>query len=483
MSKQRDQWGSSLGFVLAAAGSAVGLGNLWKFPYIAWDNNGGAFVLVYLVCIALIGLPIMMAEILIGRRTQSSPVPAFGALHEQTGTSKRWSVVGWIGVLAGVSILCFYAVIAGWSLSSFAQCLNWSINGYTPPEDGAFGAFIGNTGLQFMLALMFSGVTAFIVMRGISRGIEKATKILMPVLLLILVVLAINALTMKGIGQTLSFLFVPRLNELTTHGVLEALGHAFFTLSLGMGAMITYGSYMKKAESITKASVAIVVLDTAIALIACIIMYTILFSFPESQDQISASTAGMLFTTMPHMFYSKMAGGAILGPIFYILVAFAALSSTISLLEVSVALLVDRFSMTRVKATLAAAGSIFALTICVIFSLNSGFAVSRFKLFGTADSGLGYRLNEIFFKNKQGFMDFFDHLASNWLLPVGGLLITVYVGWFLNKKVSLDELGLQDENGNVHPFFKVFHFVLRYIAPLAILYIIYSVIFGAEDFT
>lgn len=483
MPKQREQWGSSLGFVLAAAGSAVGLGNLWKFPYIAWDNNGGAFVLVYLVCIALIGLPIMMAEILIGRKTQSSPVPAFWVLHDQSGTSRRWSIVGWVGVLAGVSILCFYAVIAGWSLSAFVKCLDWSINGYSEPASGAFGAFLSNTWLQVLLSLIFSAVTAFIVMRGISGGIEKATKILMPILLLILIVLTINAFTMDGIGETLRFLFVPKLNQLSRHGVLEALGHAFFTLSLGMGAMITYGSYMKRNESITKASVAIVLLDTVIALIACIIMYTILFSFPETRSQISRSTAGMLFTTMPVMFYSKMAGGAILGPVFYVLVAFAALSSTISLLEVSVALLVDRFSLTRVKATLAAAGGVFLLSIGVIFSLNPAYSISRFKLFGTAQSGFRYHLNEIFFKNKQGFMDFFDHLASNWLLPVGGLLITIYVGWFLNKKFSLAELELEDASGKPHLFFKVFYFLMRYVAPLAILYIIYSVIFGSEDFT
>lgn len=482
MADKRDHWGSSLGFILAAAGSAVGLGNLWKFPYIAYDNNGGAFVLVYLVCIALVGMPIMMAEILIGRRAQASTVPAFLVLDKEIPGTKRWTFIGWMGVFGGLAILCFYAVVAGWSLSSFWQCMNWTISGYERPATDAFGNFLANSKLQLGLTFTFSAVTALIVMRGISGGIEKATKILMPVLLSILVLLFFNSFRMEGVGEALGFLFNPSFENLNQHGVLEALGHAFFTLSLGMGAMITYGSYMNKNESIPKASIAIVVLDTVIAIIACVIMYSIIFSIPEVKESISGSTAGMLFVTLPPMFYEHMAGGSIMGPIFYILVAFAALSSTISLLEVVVSMLVDRFDIARVKATIGAATCIFVVSVLVIFSLNPENALSRFEIFGPSESGMGHALNNLFFADKQGVLNFFDHLAANWLLPVGGLAITIFTGWILPKKVSLEELELTDANGKPHWTFNVFLFLIRFVAPLAILYIIVNVFMG-EDFT
>jgi len=482
VAKKRDQWGSSWAFVLAAAGSAVGLGNLWKFPYIAWDNNGGAFVLIYLLCIVLIGLPVMLAEILIGRRAQASPVPAFEKLTDRAIGGRRWAFVGWLGVLGGLVILSFYSVIAGWSLSSFWQCMDWSINGYQQPGEGAFGAFVGRGGLQIFLTLLFSAATALIVMRGISGGIEKATKVLMPVLFLILIALVINSFTLEGAGEALTFLFRPNFSELTTHGVLEALGHSFFTLSLGMGAMITYGSYMGKSESIVRAGGAIVILDTIIALFACLIMYTILFSFPEVQGQMGRSTAGMLFVTLPNMFYTQMPGGPIIGPLFYILVAFAALSSTISLLEVVVSLLVDKMGLTRLKATAAAAGSIFLVSIGCALSLGSVDWLSSFKLFGQSESGFLHQLNVIFFADKAGILNIFDHLASNWILPVGGLLITLYAGWFLNKQVILEELDMVGPDGKPKWTYQALLICLRYIAPAAIAYIIFKV-FTGEDFT
>ncbi len=477
MANHRDQWGSSWGFVLAAAGSAVGLGNLWKFPYIAWDNNGGAFVLVYLVCIALIGMPVIMAEILIGRRAQASPVPAFEALSNSAKGGRFWTIVGWLGVASGLVILSFYAVIAGWSLSSFYQCLNWSFSGYQAPGPNAFGEFAGNGGLQVLLTLIFSLVTAMIVMRGISGGIEKATKVLMPVLIVILILLVINSFTLDGFGEALGFLFRPNFSELKAHGVLEALGHSFFTLSLGMGAMITYGSYMRKGESIKKSAIAIVILDTVIALMACIIMYTILFSYPQVQSQMGRSTAGMLFVTLPQMFYTEMPGGAIIGPVFFILVAFAALSSTISLLEVVVALFVDKLKMTRLKATGVAAGVIFLFSIGCALSLGANQWLSNLKLMPVES------LNEIFFAGKAGLLNAFDHLSANWMLPVGGLLISLYAGWFLDKTVIVEELDLLDEGGKPKLAYQIFLVAIRYVAPAAIAYILYTVLFTGADFT
>lgn len=482
MSANRDQWGSRLGFVLAASGSAVGLGNLWKFPYITYHNGGGGFVLIYLGCIALIGMPIMLAEILIGRRAQASPVPAFEKLAQKVPGQKKWGMVGWLGVAAGVTILSFYSVIAGWSLSSFLQCMDWSINGYEAPAPDDFGNFLGNGPLQLGLTLVFSTLTAIIVMRGISGGIEKATKILMPVLLAILLFLVGNSFTLEGAGEALSFLFTPDFSHIKFVAVLEALGHAFFTLSLGMGAMITYGSYMGKKDSILKAGGAIVVLDTLIALFACIIMFSIIFSYQEIRESVSGSTVGMLFITVPKMFYTKMALGAILGPVFYILVAFAALSSTISLLEVVVSLLVDKMEMSRAKATLLSASGIFVVSILCALSLGANDFLSGFKVFGHSESGFFAALNDRIFPEKAGILNLLDHLAANWLLPIGGFCITIFVGWFMKTEDLVDELDLRDENGQPNIWFTIFHFCLRYIAPVAIGAIIVAVLMGWKDF-
>jgi len=478
---KRDQWAGNVGFVLAASGSAVGLGNLWKFPYIAWTHDGGSFVLVYLLCIVFIGMPIMVSEILIGRHTESSPVPAFSKLR-----FPRWSFIGWLGVLAGLVILSFYSVIAGWSISSFFQCMNWSISGYQPPAEGAFGAFLANGSFQLGLSLLFSFLTAAIVLRGISSGIEKATKVLMPGLLLIILILAIRSVFLPGFSEAMSFLFVPDFTEFSSQSVLVALGHAFFTLSLGMGAMITYGSYMPKKNSIIKASSAIVVLDTLIALFACIIMYSIILSSPSLKAELDSggggSTIGMLFVTIPRLFYTEMTGGFILAPLFYVLVGFAALSSTISLLEVMVALLVDKMKFSRLKATTLAASVTYLLTIFCALSLGAVTFLSEWKVFGRSEEGLGHHLNKLLLSDKAGIFEILDHVAANWLLPLGGLFITIFVGWILPKKVSIEELGLLSDEGQPVLAYKIWLFIVRFLAPLGILWIIINV-FKGHDFS
>ena len=251
MAQTREQWGSKTGFILAAAGSAIGLGNLWKFPFITWDNKGGAFVLVYLVCIVAVGLPIMMAEILIGRKTQRSAV---GAMKAAVGPA--WGFVGGWGVLAGFVILGYYTVVAGWTISYFIKCLGWSMNGF--PAGLALGdtftGFVADGPTQILLSALFMGATMSVIFMGVGKGIERVTRILMPTLLGILLLLLGSALTMDGAGEALSFIFTPSFAELTMEGWLEALGHAFFTLSLGMGAMITYGSYLSKKDSVVSSS-------------------------------------------------------------------------------------------------------------------------------------------------------------------------------------------------------------------------------------
>ena len=469
----RDQWSGRLGFILAASGSAIGLGNLWKFPYITWKNQGGAFVLVYLVCIALVGMPIMCAEILVGRRTQASVSAAFGKLG-----NPRWGFIGWLGILAAFTILGFYSVIAGWSLKSFWQCMTWSISEYTKPADDAFSQFLADPTQQICLTLGFSVLTALIVYRGISGGIERATKILMPVLLLILVGLFLAVTRLDGFGEALRFVFAPDFSEIRSHGILEALGHAFFTLSLGMGAMITYGSYMKKSERILPTAWTVVVLDTVIAVVACLIMFTIIFSVEGMREKVGGSTVGMLFITLPELFYTQMPGGTFLGPLFFVLVAFAALSSTISLLEVIVSLGVDRFGWKRSVATGVSAAVVFGLSTLCALSLGADEFFSKVRPFGQSETGFLAELNHIFVADKAGMLSLLDHVSANWLLPLGGLFITLYVGWVLPARASAEELrpGRTERD----PLFRFWLFFVRFVCPVAIGWIIASVITGSD---
>ncbi len=458
----RESWGSKIGFIFAATGSAVGLGNLWKFPYITWHNNGGAFVLIYLIAVIIIGWPIMMAEIVIGRRSQENPVPAFEMLG-----SKRWSLVGWLGVLTGFIILGYYTVIAGWTITSFISCMKWSFGGYVPPPADAFGKFAGNGLLQLLLSFIFMAATAGIIWMGIKKGIERATKILMPILFAILVYLVIMVLFLPGKNETFRFLFTPNFAELPSAGILEAVGHAFFTLSLGMGAMITYGSYMRREESIHRNAAMVVFLDTFVAICACIVMYTIIFSVPGMRESVSGSAVGMLFITLPNLLYTEIPFGATVAPVFYILVAFAALSSTISLMEVIVSLFIDKLNMKRHKATIIGALGTYVVSIFSALSLGAVPALSNFSLFG---------------EGKEGVLSTLDHLAANWMLPIGGLFITIFVGWRLDKRISDDELRMTRPDGSKMLSYRLFRFFIRYTAPAAILAVIIAVILG-KDFS
>lgn len=464
MRQARDHWGSRAGFVLAAAGSAIGLGNLWKFPFITWDNRGGAFVLVYLLCITVVGLPIMITEIMLGRKTQKSAV---GAMKEAVGPA--WGLVGGLGVLTGFVILSYYAVIAGWSLRNFVQCVSWSLGGF--PSDvnvGAeFGAFLGDWKSQMLVALAFMAGTVAIVLRGVHRGIENVSRVLMPVLFGILILLLFSALTMSGSREALGFIFAPRFDQLGWMGVLEALGHSFFTLSLGMGAMITYGSYMKRHDSVVPASLAIVVLDTLIALMATVIMFSVIFSLDGMAEQVNKSPVAMLFITLPQLFYTTVPFGSILAPLFYVLVAFAALTSTISLLEVVVAYFIDEHGMSRSKSTGMCGAIITAMALACSVSLGAFGPLSNFVVF-TAAGG-----------PKQGLLSNLDHLASNWMLPLGGFFITLAAGWFMTREATQAELT---ENAPRWFHYGLWRFAIRYVAPLAVAAIILLVMFG-KDFS
>ncbi len=461
MSQPRDHWSSNAGLVLAATGSAIGLGNLWKFPFITWENQGGAFVLVYLICIAAVGMPIMLAELLIGRRSQKSAV---GALTEAMRGTRLGGLVGGWGVLAGFILLSYYTVIAGWSLYYFVQSLGWTLGGF-PTDLSAgdlFDTQVSNAGLQLMLSLGFSLGTIAVVYFGVSRGIERIARIFLPILFGILLLMLISALGMSGSGEALAFIFRPNFSQLPMEGVLEALGHSFFTLSLGMGAMVTYGSYISRKQSIVKAGGAIVALDTIIALVATVVMFSVIFSVAGMREQVGGSTVGMLFISLPELFYTEVPFGVVLGPLFYVLVALAALTSTISLLEVVSAYLIDERGITRHKATIGAGAAIFVFTIFAALSFTGTPILSTMEIFA----------------GKAGWFANADHFVSNWMLPTGGFFITLAAGWFMTRGDTESELV----DGSEPRWFKygAWRFFIRWVAPFAVAAIIIAVILGTD---
>ncbi len=460
MDSDRGNWSSNIGFVLAATGSAIGLGNLWKFPFITWENDGGAFVLVYLICILAVGLPIMMAELLIGRGTQKSAV---GALKQAVGPA--WGLVGGWGVLCGFILLSYYSVIAGWSLFYFSKSVAWTAGGFPSGLDATqmFGEQSSDAVLQLALALGFSVATVGVVYFGVKKGIERIARLFLPILFGILVLLLVSALRMDGASEALSFIFAPRFGELTSASVLEALGHSFFTLSLGMGAMITYGSYIARGQSIVKASGMIVALDTLIALVATVIMFSVIFSVAGLSESISGSTVGMLFISLPELFYTQVPLGSVLGPLFYLLVALAALTSTISLLEVVTSFLIDERRIARHKATVIAGGAVFVFTIFAALSFSDAGFISSMNIFG---------------EGKDGWFATADHFVSNWMLPTGGLAVTLAAGWFMTRRATESELV----DGTQPGWFRygAWRFFIRYVAPVAVAAIIISVIVGRD---
>ncbi|MBU0741382.1 sodium-dependent transporter [bacterium] len=461
MTQQRGQWSGRLGFILAAAGSAIGLGNLWKFPYIAYENQGGAFVIVYIGAVALVGLPIMLAEIVLGRRSQRNPVGAFMLLGENRPGGSLWTGIGVLGVIAGFVILSYYCVIAGWTLRYILMAVGGQLGDLAGTADGLeeyFGGFLASGPQQTLWYTAFMAMTVGVVFFGVQRGIERVAKVLVPALFAILIALAIYATTTDGFGRAMTFLFRPNFHDLSRGAVLEALGHSFFTLSLGMGAMLTYGSYMRRQDSIPRAALTICMLDTLIALLACVIMFSIIFSF----DLEVRKSSTILFTTLPLVFF-KLPGGSLISAFFYLLVALAALTSTISLLEVVASFAIDQLRWTRRQAVLTMGGAIYVFGVLSAWSFGGSPALTEINLIGRASTA--------------GVFGTLDYLASNWFLPVGGLLIALFTGWVLLGRDARQEL----EQGH-GPFglFAGWQVLVRFVAPLVVGAIIVSVILGAE---
>ncbi len=462
MTEPRGQWSGRLGFILAATGSAIGLGNLWKFPYIAHENNGGAFVLVYIGMIALVGVPIMMAEILMGRRTQQSPVGAFKKMAAGRPGGSAWQGVGILGVLAGFTILSYYSVVAGWTIHYTWMALTGRLSELAA-DPVVLGQYFGNEFLasewrQILYHVLFMGLTTGAVFFGVKGGIERVAKVLMPLLFLILGILVVYSATTSGFSEAITFLFRPDFSSLTTGAVLEALGHAFFTLSLGMGAMLTYGSYIGKEISIPRAALQISFLDTLIALMACVIMFSII----NTSGMEVQKSATILFTTIPTVLV-KLPGGGLLNALFYLLIGFAALTSTISLLEVVSSFAIDELRWSRHRATVTMGTVITVFGVLNALSLGGNETLSSINLIGR--------------ESTQGMFGTMDYLASNWFLPVGGFLIALFCGWILNTATTREEL--EDGHGPLRGY-GLWHFLIRFVSPLAVGAIIVSVILGKE---
>ena len=463
MASPRGQWSGKLGFILAAAGSAVGLGNLWKFPYITYENQGGAFVLVYIAAVAVVGLPIMVAEIILGRRGGLNPVGTFAKLAQGRPGGRAWSAVGFVGVAAGFIILSYYSVVAGWTLRYIAMAVGGQLGQLAAQPhalDEFFGAYAADGGAQVLGHAIFMGATMTAVVLGVKGGIERVATLLMPLLFAILIGLAIYAATTDGFGRAMGFLFNPDFGALTTRSLLEAMGQAFFSLSLGMGAMITYGSYMRKEDSIPVSAVQVSLLDTLVGLLACVIMFSIIFTF----DMEVSASAGILFTTLPAVFY-QLPGGGLIAAGFYILVAFAALTSTISLLEVVSSYAIDELGWSRRQATLTMGSGIFVFGVLNALSMGANGALSNFNIFG---------------EGKNGVFSTLDYLAANWLLPVGGLMIAIFAGWVLSSRDTWDELR-QGHAGGAR-LYAGWRILIRFVAPVAVGAIIFSIIFLGMEY-
>lgn len=442
----REQWGSKVGFILAAAGGAIGLGNIWKFPYIMGQNGGAAFIIVYLICVAVIGLPILIAEVLMGRTAQRNPVGTFKALTKH----RAWHAVGGIGVFAGFVILSFYAVVAGWSIGYIYEAVQGSFFDYASPSAAGehFQSLTQNVYWIVGLLALFMGLTMSIVYFGINKGIERGSKIMMPVLFVLLLIMMFKGLSMDGASEGLEFLFIPDWSKITGLAVLEALGHAFFTLSLGMGAMMTYGSYMSKKESVASSAMQIVALDTLIALVAGVAILTAIFSTGQDPSE----GPGLIFHTLPVVF-TKMTGGYIFSIIFFILLSLAALTSSISLLEVVTSYFVDERGWQRHKAVIAFGFVAFLFGVPSALSYN---LLSDVKLFG---------LN---------YFDLANFLASNILLPLGGLFISIFIAYVWGFDKALIELkkGAESLFENQFWLIKLWKIFIKYFAPVLIFFVL-----------
>lgn len=437
--KPRDLFSSKIGIIAAAAGSAVGLGNIWRFPYETGQYGGAAFLILYLAFILLLGLPVMLSEFMVGRKARHNVVGTFKKLSP----GKHWYVIGIMGIGAAFFISAFYSVVAGWSFEYIINAVTGQFEGKSPEQLNQMFLDFKNASLRpIIYQLIFLVLTGYIVASGVRKGIERYAKVLMPVLIILIIILDIRAVTLPGAGEGLKFLFKPDFSLINAEAVLSALGQAFFSLSLGMGALVTYGSYINKTDNLSSTAAEVTLADTLVAVLAGVAILPAVFAFGIEPS----AGPGLVYITLPNVF-EQMTGGQFFSILFFVLLLVAALTSSISILEVVVAYFVEELNLSRKNATIMAVALISVFGMLCSLSLNENAVAIH--VFG------------------MNFFELLEYIAANILLPLGGMLIAFYVGWILKKDQVYKELS--NEHQVRVKFFGVFFFLVKYVAPFAIL--------------
>ncbi len=443
MQKPREHWSTELGFILAAAGSAIGLGTLWKVPYVIGENGGGLFVLLYVLCIFLIGVPVFIAELILGRKSQRAPVSAFGQLSHH---GSNWKIGGWIGVITSFLLMSYYSVVAGWGLNYLLMSLNQTTFNRPPQEISTVFSILQKSGdISLLWHLLFTATTIALVIPGVKDGIEYFNKFMTSGLFILLICLFLYALSLDGFSDALRFLFYPDASNLKPSGALEALGLSFFTLSVGQGIMITYGSYMRRTEDIPRTAFIIGGSIVMISLLAGLTIFPVIFTFGSNPT----GGEGLVFKTLP-MLFAKLPGSILISTTFFVLFSFAALTSSIAFIEVVVSNSMDLWGWSRKKATLLVGLGTFTLGIPSALSHSPWLFQSWPAIFGMT------------------FFQTINALVSTWLLSLGGLLVALFTGWKLEREISESEFHA---GSSIKWLFKPWFFFIRWVAPAAIILI------------
>jgi NSS family neurotransmitter:Na+ symporter len=440
-----ENWSGRLAFILASIGAAVGLGNIWKFPYTLGSSGGSAFVLVYVIAILLVATPIMISEMIIGRHARASAPTALRKVAVESGTSRHWGLLGWMGLFALFLVLSFYSVVAGWTAAYLVKSASGAIAGLSAAEVRAgFGDFTQDSGQVIFWHFLFTAATIFIVSRGVKIGLERVVRVLMPALFITLIALVINSAFVGDFSTAIDFLFAADVSKLTPAVVLAATGQAFFSVNVGIGAVLTYSSYLPQDVNIFRSSIIVALGDTLVALLAGLAIFPIVFA----NNLDPGEGPGLIFVTLSTAF-AQMPAGSLIGAGFFLMLLFAALTSSISMLETMTARIIEIPGMTRTKAVVSIGTGTFLVGLITVFSFSSWQNV--------------YLLDAIpIFDGKTPY-DLIDYIVTNVIMPLGGLLYALFAGWWLSRETSVYEMGIGDG-----AMFKLWLLLVRVVAPLAV---------------
>lgn len=448
--RSTEYWSGRMAFILASVGAAVGLGNIWKFPYTLGSSGGSAFVLVYVLAIVLIATPIMLSEMIIGRHAGRSAPEALGQTAEECGSSRKWSLLGWMGLFALLLVLSFYSVIAGWSISYLLKASTGALAGLSATQAGAnFGEFLHSPLSMTLWHALFTAATVFIVAKGVKTGLERVVTFVMPALFVMLVGLVVYSAITADFSGALTFLFAPDFSELDSSTVLAAVGQAFFSVNVGVGAVLTYSAYLPKDVNLFRSALTISAGDTLVALLAGLAIFPLVFSYGLDPGE----GPGLVFVTLATAF-AQMPGGSVVGAAFFLMLLFAALTSSLSMLESMTAKAVEFPQFTRTRAAVLIGCTTFALGLITVLSFSSWEAVYPLNGFAV-------------FAGKTPF-DLIDYLVSNLMLPLGGLLYALFAGWVLSREIAVQELGVGDG-----ALFSLWQLLVRVVAPVAVAMVFY----------